>query len=83
MSELAKKALVQWGEKYLTEQGIEFDEVQSVEERTFSDGYCETCYNEWVDIAIIYTEPGSPLIQVQQTYHSFQNILEEILQEEV
>lgn len=47
----------------------------SVEEKEFSDGYCETCYNEWTGLAIVVN--GETIFEV---YESFSEIMEQVLE---
>lgn len=51
------------------------DDIVSVEEREFSMGYCETCYDDWAGLAIVVN--GETICEV---YESFSEIMEQVLE---
>lgn len=51
------------------------NDIVSIEEREFSDGYCDTCYYEWTGLAIVVN--GETVCEV---YESFSEIMEQVLE---
>ena len=56
------------------EMEISDEDIVLVEERDFSDGYCDTCYYEETSLAI--TVNGETIVKV---YESFPELMEELI----
>jgi hypothetical protein len=53
-------------------QEIDATRVTGLEEVTKSDGYCETCYNEWTEVEITYLDKAGD----EQKYGWYGNMSE-------
>lgn len=72
----ANEGLRIWATKKLAgEVEITENDLVSVEEKEFSDGYCETCYSEWTGLAIVVNGET-----IREVYESFSEIMEQVLE---
>lgn len=72
----ANEGLRIWATKKLDGRlEITENDFVSVEEKEFSDGYCETCYNEWTGLAIVVNGET-----IREVYESFSEIMEQVLE---
>jgi len=47
-----------WAGNKLIARGIDFDQIISVYEEQQYEGYCETCYYEWIALRVSFVQNG-------------------------